>query len=142
MQGRLIFGSSPFILMMGRMLTITHIQDAFHFTTKVSVTRGVDDVDFGALQQQGHHTCNDLTTPTMMFADFQRYFTCNEFVADQDERRGQTLTMYRTAVFFDRMVMPLSRSRSLESITLSSTTWLARKTLLCRSIASTRVVLP
>ena len=47
-----------------------------------------------------------------------------------------------TAVFLDRMVIPRSRSRALESITRSSTRSLARKTPLCFSIASTRVVLP
>jgi hypothetical protein len=33
----------------------------------------------------------------------------------------------RTAVFFARMVMPFSRSRSIESMTRSLTSWLARK---------------
>ena len=47
-----------------------------------------------------------------------------------------------TAVFLDRIVIPRSRSRSLESITRSSTCSFARKTPLCFSIASTKVVLP
>src|SRR5712692_1434531 len=38
--------------------------------------------------------------------------------------------------------MPRSRSRSFESITRSVISWLARKAPLCRSMASTRVVLP
>src|SRR5262245_31172753 len=38
--------------------------------------------------------------------------------------------------------MPRSRSRSFESITRSRTSWLARKTPLWRSRASTSVVLP
>src|SRR5947209_3548817 len=46
------------------------------------------------------------------------------------------------AVFLAMMVMPFSRSRSMESITLSFTCSLARKMPLCQSIASTRVVLP
>ena len=35
--------------------------------------------------------------------------------------------LYVTAVFFERIVMPLSLSRSLESITLSATSSLSRK---------------
>ena len=38
--------------------------------------------------------------------------------------------------------MPFSRSRSIESITRSSTSWLARNAPDCHSIASTSVVLP
>src|SRR5215472_1260365 len=48
----------------------------------------------------------------------------------------------KSAVFFARIVMPRSRSRSFESITRSTTSWLARKMPLCFSIASTNVVLP
>src|SRR4051812_39736404 len=40
------------------------------------------------------------------------------------------------------MVMPFSRSRSIESMTRSLTSWLARKAPDCQSMASTRVVLP
>src|SRR5215210_4106942 len=40
------------------------------------------------------------------------------------------------------MVMPRSRSRSIESMTRSLTSWLARKAPDCQSIASTSVVLP
>ncbi len=47
-----------------------------------------------------------------------------------------------TAVFLARMVMPFSRSRSLESMTRSSTSWLARNAPDCQSMASTSVVLP
>ena len=47
-----------------------------------------------------------------------------------------------TAVFLARMVMPFSRSRSPESMTRSLTDSLARKAPDCRSMASTRVVLP
>ena len=47
-----------------------------------------------------------------------------------------------TEVFLARMVMPFSRSRSLESMTRSWTCSLARKVPLCHSMASTRVVLP
>ena len=46
------------------------------------------------------------------------------------------------AVFLAMMVMPFSRSRSIESITRSATCSLARKVPLCQSIASTSVVLP
>ena len=41
-----------------------------------------------------------------------------------------------------RMVMPFSRSRSMESITRSATTWLARNDPVWRRSASTSVVLP
>ena len=47
-----------------------------------------------------------------------------------------------TDVFFARIVMPRSFSSGLESITRSSTCWLARKAPACRSIWSTSVVLP
>ena len=47
-----------------------------------------------------------------------------------------------TAVFFARIVMPFSRSRSLESMTRSSTWACAPNALDCHSIASTSVVLP
>src|SRR5271157_6004165 len=46
------------------------------------------------------------------------------------------------AVFLARMVMPRSRSSSLESITRSTWASLARKVPLWLSMASTRVVLP
>ena len=46
------------------------------------------------------------------------------------------------AVFLARMVMPRSRSRSLESMTRSTSASLARKMPLWRSMASTSVVLP
>ena len=49
---------------------------------------------------------------------------------------------YRTEVFFAKMVMPRSRSRSLESITRSATAWFSRKTPPCFSISSTNVVFP
>ena len=52
------------------------------------------------------------------------------------------ISLYITAVFLDKMVIPRSRSIALESITLSATCSLARKIWLCLSIASTRVVLP
>src|SRR5512144_921331 len=45
-------------------------------------------------------------------------------------------------VFFAMIVMPFSRSRSIESMTRSATCSLARKMPDCRSMASTRVVLP
>src|SRR3954466_237551 len=48
----------------------------------------------------------------------------------------------RTAVFLARIVMPFSRSRSIESITRSPTSWLARNAPDCQSMASTSVVLP
>ena len=38
--------------------------------------------------------------------------------------------------------MPFSRSRSIESMTRSATSWLARKAPDCHSMASTSVVLP
>ena len=46
------------------------------------------------------------------------------------------------AVFLAMMVMPFSRSRSIESITRSTTCSLARKMPDCQSMASTSVVLP
>ena len=48
----------------------------------------------------------------------------------------------RTAVFLERIVMPFSRSRSIESSTRSATSWLARNEPDCQSIASTSVVFP
>jgi hypothetical protein len=45
-------------------------------------------------------------------------------------------------VFFARIVIPRSLSRSLESMTRSATASLARKVPDWRSMASTRVVLP
>ncbi len=50
--------------------------------------------------------------------------------------------LYITAVFFERIVIPLSRSKSFESITLSCITSFSLKTLLCFKSASTKVVLP
>src|SRR4051812_18112173 len=47
-----------------------------------------------------------------------------------------------TAVFLARIVMPFSRSRSIESSTRSATSWLSRKEPDCQSSASTSVVLP
>ncbi len=47
-----------------------------------------------------------------------------------------------TAVFFARMVMPFSRSRSLESMTRSLTWAWAPNAPDCHSMASTSVVLP
>ena len=47
-----------------------------------------------------------------------------------------------TAVHFDRMVMPRSRSRSFESIARSATTSPVRKVPACWSSPSTSVVLP
>src|SRR4051794_33995674 len=38
--------------------------------------------------------------------------------------------------------MPFSRSRSIESMTRSATSWLARKAPVCHNMASTSVVLP
>ena len=49
---------------------------------------------------------------------------------------------WRTAVFFARIVMPFSRSRSVESITRSFTSWFSRNAPDCHSMASTSVVLP
>jgi len=48
----------------------------------------------------------------------------------------------KESVFLARMVMPRSRSRSLESMTRSTTASLARKMPDWRSMVSTRVVLP
>src|SRR5437868_2302598 len=48
----------------------------------------------------------------------------------------------RTAVFLARMVMPFSRSRSIESRTRSATSWFSRNEPDCHSSASTSVVLP
>ena len=50
--------------------------------------------------------------------------------------------VYCTAVFLARMVMPFSRSRSLESITRSGTSSRSLNTWDWASIALTRVVLP
>ena len=48
----------------------------------------------------------------------------------------------RTAVFLARIVMPFSRSRSIESSTRSATCWSSRNAPDCHSSASTSVVLP
>src|SRR5439155_704842 len=48
----------------------------------------------------------------------------------------------RMEVTLDRMVMPRSRSRSLESIARSATRWLSRKEPACCRSRSTSVVLP
>src|SRR5665647_1073633 len=50
--------------------------------------------------------------------------------------------MCSTAVFFATIVMPFSRSRSIESMTWVLTSWLARNAPDCHSIASTSVVFP
>src|SRR3954453_20910137 len=50
--------------------------------------------------------------------------------------------LWRTAVFFARIVMPFSRSRSIESMTRSLTSWFSRNAPDCHSMASTRVVFP
>ena len=59
---------------------------------------------------------------------------------------GAPSPMYRTVVFFARIVMPFSRSRSIESMTRSwtdpSSAWCAVKAPDCQSMASTSVVLP
>ena len=52
------------------------------------------------------------------------------------------ISPWRTAVFLARIVIPFSRSRSIESITRSATSWLARNAPDCHSSASTSVVLP
>ena len=52
------------------------------------------------------------------------------------------LPEYSMAVFLARMVIPFSRSRSLESIMRSSALKCASNELVCLSMASTRVVLP
>src|SRR3954454_7544807 len=49
---------------------------------------------------------------------------------------------WRTAVFLARIVMPFSRSRSIESMTRSATSWFSRNAPDCQSIASTSVVFP
>ena len=48
----------------------------------------------------------------------------------------------RTEVFLARIVIPFSRSRSVESMTRSFTSWFSRKEPACQSSASTSVVLP
>ena len=50
--------------------------------------------------------------------------------------------LWLTAVFFERIVIPLSFSMSFESITLSLTCWFSLKIPDCLNRASTRVVLP
>lgn len=47
------------------------------------------------------------------------------------------ITLYRTAVFLDNIVIPRSRSMSLLSMMRSCVCWLALNTLLCLSIEST-----
>src|SRR5204863_183947 len=85
-------------------------------------------------------------------------FRANEAVVERvmdsnelERERGITILAKNTALFFRgtkiavflaRMVMPRSRSKSFESITRSTTASLARKMPLCRSMASTSVVLP
>jgi hypothetical protein len=54
-----------------------------------------------------------------------------------------TLTLFHcTAQFFAAMVIPRSRSRSIESMTRSSCFWFARNTPAVRNSASTNVVFP
>src|SRR6266481_1326394 len=48
----------------------------------------------------------------------------------------------RTAVFLARIVIPFSRSRSIESMTRSFTSWFSRNEPACQRRASTSVVLP
>src|SRR5215210_2715682 len=50
--------------------------------------------------------------------------------------------LWRNAVFLARIVIPFSRSRSIESSTRSLTSWFSRNAPDCQSIASTSVVLP
>lgn len=52
------------------------------------------------------------------------------------------LSLYVTAVFLDKIVIPRSRSRSLESMMRSSTFSFSRNTLLCANMESTSVVFP
>ena len=52
------------------------------------------------------------------------------------------MPLYSTLVFFARIVMPRSRSRSLESMMRSTICWFSRKTLVWRNMPSTSVVLP
>src|SRR5262249_16460284 len=49
---------------------------------------------------------------------------------------------YVMAVFLAMIVMPFSRSRSIESMIRSATAWFSRKRPDCQSMASTSVVLP
>ena len=62
--------------------------------------------------------------------------------SNQAQRCKENSTLYVTAVFLDKIVMPLSLSRSLESIMRSCIFWLSLKMFDCRSMASTSVVLP
>ena len=50
--------------------------------------------------------------------------------------------LYLKEPFFAAMVMPRSRSRSMESMSRSATTWLSRNMPLCLNNWSTSVVLP
>ena len=49
---------------------------------------------------------------------------------------------WRMEVFFARIVIPFSRSRSFVSMISVPTCWFSRNVWLCLSKASTRVVLP
>jgi len=51
-------------------------------------------------------------------------------------------SLNQMAVFFDMIVMPRSRSRSIESMIRSVTCWFSRNVPLCRSIPSSSVVFP
>ena len=51
-------------------------------------------------------------------------------------------SLYLSDVFFARIVIPFSRSRSIESITRVATSWPTLNAPDCHSIASTSVVLP
>ena len=57
-------------------------------------------------------------------------------------RASPASVTYRTAVFLAMIVMPFSRSRSIESMTRSWISSWALKVPLCWRRASTRVVLP
>ena len=94
---------------------------------------------FGGIHQQ-QHAIHHVHHPLHLAAEIGVAGGVDD--VDLDLLLGQRRPRCVMAVFLARMVMPRSRSRSLESITRSATCWLSRKTCACRSRPSTRVVLP
>jgi hypothetical protein len=61
---------------------------------------------------------------------------------DLEKERGITISAKNTAIFYKEIVIPRSFSRSIESITLSSTILWESNVPLCFKRPSTKVVLP
>lgn len=82
-----------------------------------------------------HHIyplCNEKITLSGSFLanlhNFDRSHAMQFVYCQRVKVKRARRTLYRTAVFLDRMVMPRSRSRSLESMMRSATFWLSLNT--------------